>query len=73
MQSERLESVPDTLVADEKEASAGARSAPASLLHLWKGSSGADAIEFHAEQGFSAACEIPLVARSETPAVASKP
>ena len=37
-----------TLAWDEDQASASARSAPASLLHPWKGSSGTGAIEFHA-------------------------
>jgi hypothetical protein len=35
---------------DERQASASARSAPASLLHLWEGSSGTGAIEFHATE-----------------------
>src|SRR5215207_3597281 len=45
--SGRLRRRRQTPVGDE-EASAGARSAPASLLHPGKGRSGAGAIEFHA-------------------------
>jgi hypothetical protein len=46
---ERVPAQPDTPAADEDQASASARSALASLPHLWKGSSAAVAIEFHAE------------------------
>ena len=55
----------------EDQASASARSAPASLLHLWKGSSAAVAIEFHAREQSRAAVAVarpggggPIVARA---------
>jgi hypothetical protein len=41
---------PETPPWDEDQASASARSAPATLLHRWEGRSDAVAIEFHAQQ-----------------------